>query len=428
MKLGDIRVLFVLLTWLGSVGVGFGATVTVDDLAALRDWTSQDGRTIEARVLDIDADARTVRMARADNFRFVINWDRLAADDQALLRSAVDRLAVSNSAADAPATAANEGEPTAPLPESFELKGVPMVKQKGNFCVPASASMIAGFHGQETDQDEVARLSSAMSEGNQGTYPSDMLLAMQKLGFTGKIVNWQESADFQARLLPDIRRTLLETGPIYISFRPGVFGAMGHGCVIVGYDDRREELQIFNPWGEVFTKDYDRVGIDGYGVVFIDPPKPAPVATASFIKKMKSALPAFDGDFLKLSARLAESGQANELIWCSRRDARDDERFARNTARDDGRKILQLAFGRNPAVLLPHSEGSRTEKCYLVTRPPEGGARFQVYTINASGWSEPELKTLGRLTRNWATQFTASDASDKVWELPMIELHPEPAS
>lgn len=427
MELGCIRGSLVLLPWLGC-GCGLvAATVTVDDLAALRDWTSQDGRTIEARVLEIDADARTVRMARADNFRFVVDWDRFASHDQELLRSTADNEAAASSAASAGADA-REGERSQPLPDSFELKGVPMVKQKGNFCVPASASMIAGFHGLKTDQDEVARLSSAMSEGNQGTYPGDMLLAMQKLGFSGEIVNWQESADFQARLLPEIRRTLVKTGPIYISFRPGVFGTMGHGCVIVGYDDRREELQFYNPWGEVFTKDYDRVAIDGYGVAFIDPPEPAPVATANFIKQVKSALPVFNGDFLRLSARLAESGQANELIWCSRQDARDDERFARDTARDDGRKILELAFERNPAVLLPHSEGSHIKKCYLVTRPPEGGARFQVYTIDANGWSEPELKTLGRLTRNWATQFTASDASVKVWELPMIELHPEPAS
>ncbi len=400
-----------------------GTVMALGDLAALRDWTADDGRTIEARVLEIDADERTVRMARADNFRFEIGSERLAANDRALLQSAADREALPDAEA-AEATKKDFDEVAARLPESFALKKVPMVKQKGNFCVPASACMVAGFHGFETDQDEVARLSSAMSAGNQGTYPSDMLLAMQKLGFSGTIDAWQKADEFHERILPMIRRTLVENGPIYISFKPGVFGATGHGCVIVGYDHRHEELHFYNPWGEEFEKDYARVAIEGYGLVFINPPETAPVATESFIERIRVALPRFHGDFLEISALLERAGQANELIWCSRRDARSDKRFARDTARDDGRKILELAFERNPAVLIPHSEGERIEKCYFVTRPPEGGARFQVHTINASGWSRPELKTLGRLTRHWVTEFTVAGQSGKVWELPMIELHP----
>lgn len=402
-----------------------GAVFALGDLAALRDWTSEDGRTIEARVLEIDADKRTVRMARADNFRFEIEWGKLALDDQALLQSAVESETSANTATAEPAEDASIELPP-PLPESFLLKKVPMVTQKANYCVPASASMVAGFHGLDTDQDEVARLSSAMSAGNQGTYPSDMLLAMQKLGFGGTIVNWQDTDEFQQRILPQIRRTLVETGPIYISFKPGVFGPAGHGCVIVGYDDRRNEMHFYNPWGEEFDKDYARVAVDGMGLVFIDPPATAPVATESFIERLQAALPRFEGDFLAISAELKRAEQPNELIWCSRRDARSNERFARDTAREDGRKILDLAFRRNPAVLIPHSRGERTEKCYFVTRPPQGGARFQVYTIDASGWSRPELKTLGRLTRHWVTEFSVTGRTGKVWELPMIELHPQP--
>ena len=97
-----------------------------------------------------------------------------------------------------------------------------MVTQKGNYCVPASATMIAAFHGIETDQDQVAELSSEMSASNQGTYPSDMLLAMEKLGFDGRVLNWKDEDDFARTCLPQIRRALYETGPIYISFRANV--------------------------------------------------------------------------------------------------------------------------------------------------------------------------------------------------------------
>ena len=309
------------------------------------------------------------------------------------------------------------------LPEAHALRNVPMIQQKGNYCVPASAAMIASYHGIKTDQDQVAELSSEMSASNQGTYPSDMLLAMEKLGFKGHTLHWEDKETFSRVVMPQIRRALYQTGPIYISFRPNVFGSMGHGCVIIGYDDRKKELRFHNPWGNEFEQDYTRVAIDAYGVVLIEAPEVAPVATDAFVAKIQSVIPRFDGDFLALSARLTRSGQNHELVWCSRRDARDDQRFARDTARDDGRMILELAFERNPAVLIPYSDKGETRHYLFVSRPPEGGARFLVRRIDAQGWSPPQLETLGSLTRNWVTAFSRKKGGEKVWELPMIELH-----
>ncbi len=158
-------------------------------------------------------------------------------------------------------------------------------------------------------------------------------------------------------------------------------------------------------------------------MVFIDPPLPAPVASGTFIEGIKKALPVFVGDFVKLHHTLRRKDISHELIWCSRRDARSDRRFARDTAREDGRQILELAFERNPAVLIPRSPDGRTEAYLFVTRPPEGGARFQVREIDEQGWSEPSLWTLGRLTREWTTALKDKDGNE-IWELPMIELHP----
>lgn len=313
------------------------------------------------------------------------------------------------------------------LPEKLELKDVPLVKQKGNYCVPASATMIAGFHGIKTDQDQVAKLSSEMSASNQGTYPSDMLLAMEKLGFKGRALHWRKEAEFTETVLPQIRRALFDSGPIYISFNPYVFGSMGHGCVIVGYDDRKEELLFHNPWGNEFEKEYQQVAIEANGIVLIEAPEPAPVATEAFIEKVKAAVPKFDGHFLVLSQRLKRTQIPHELVWCSRRDARDDKRFARDTARDDGRMILELAFERNPAVLIPNSKDGTTEAYLFVTRPPAGGARFLVRSIDDRGWGRAELMTLGSLTRNWVTAFEQAGSDEKVWELPMIELQPDPS-
>ena len=98
-----------------------------------------------------------------------------------------------------------------------------MIQQKGNYCVPASAAMIAEFHDIKTNQEQLAELSSEMSANNLGTYPSDMILAMQKLGFVAHALHWEDQAVFTEKILPEIRRTLYETGPIYVSFRPNIF-------------------------------------------------------------------------------------------------------------------------------------------------------------------------------------------------------------
>ena len=384
------------------------------DLGKSRAWRNANGRAIEARVLNISEKQQTVEMQRVDGLKFELSWDQLSKADQALLVEAAKKAIVA-----APKSALNI---PVELPTKHILKEVPMVTQKGNYCVPASATMIAIFHGIETDQDQVAELSSGMSANNQGTYPSDMLLAMEKLGFDGRVLNWKDADDFTSKALPLIRRALYETGPIYISFRANVFGSMGHGCVIIGYDDRKAELLFHNPWGNEFESSYERVGIDGYGVVFIEAPKPTPISTKAFVGKIRGVVPIFDGDILALSYRLKSAAQAHELVWCSRRDARRNKRFAYDTARDDGRMILELAFERNPAVFIPYSKNGDTEKYLFVSRPPEGGARFLVHSVDNRGWGEPELMTLGNLARNWVTAFDPDDNGEKIWELPMIEL------
>lgn len=370
-------------------------------------------------MLEIDPDAKTAKMQRDDGLVFTIGFDRLTQTYADRLRQAAHKQAPPR-----PEEAENEQAQAVELPDRFELNDVPMVRQKGNFCVPASAAMIAGFHGIETDQDQIAFLSSAQSFGNQGTSPHDMLLAMQKLGFDGRSLYWKNAEDFQAMVLPEIRKSLLEQGPIYVSFAPGVFGDSGHGCVIIGYHDRKEELSFHNPWGNVFTKKFEEVATQARGLVFIAAPEPAPIASEAFIAKVQGIIPKFDGTITDLPNILIKNNLKHKLVWCSRRDTRDDKRFAVDTARDDGRKILDLAFHRNPAVLLPaNNRKGETEKFFFVTRPTEG-ARFWVREISEDGWSEPALFTLGSLTRVWPTRL-AANPNQFIWELPMIELHPD---
>ena len=140
---------------------------------------------------------------------------------------------------------------------------------------------------------------------------------------------------------------------------------MGHGCIIVGYDDRRQQMLFYNPWGNEFNKDYNDVAVHGYGIVVFDPPRIAPTASAAFVTQIQQRVPRFDGDFLTLANRLQRSEQSFELVWCSRRDSRNDKHFAVDTARHDGRKILELAFRRNPAVLIPPAPMGKPQNTIL---------------------------------------------------------------
>ena len=70
---------------------------------------------------------------------------------------------------------------------------------------------------------------------------------------------------------------------------------MGHGCVIVGYDDRKAE-HFHNPWGTTFEKSYAAVALQSAGIVYIQAPKECPVATDEKIIAFQRKMPRLTGD------------------------------------------------------------------------------------------------------------------------------------
>ena len=249
-----------------------------------------------------------------------------------------------------------------------------------------------------------------------------MKLAMEKIGFTGKEEFWNNSNEFQQDILPQIKNALFREGPIYISFRPGVFGSMGHGCVIVGYDDRKAELHFHNPWGNTFEKTYAAVAVQSAGLVYIQAPKKSPVATDERIIAFQQKMPRTTGNLKDLYNTLKFQSISFDLIWCNRYDTLEDRSFADDTARRDGRLMLKLAFRRNPAVILPNSPKGETKSFYLVSRPPNGGAQYKVQEITPQGWGPAKLMTLGSLTREWPTLIENKSGERVLWQLPLIEL------
>ncbi|MCH2036512.1 MAG: C39 family peptidase, partial [Puniceicoccaceae bacterium] len=391
----------------------------------MRKWTSNDGRTMQAQLINADslealqfklksgqkAQIPITRLSEADA-TFIVMWQQsqeaLSEPTEADVKQSNENDAVEH---------AKEK-----LPRKFTLKRMPMVVQFGNYCVPASAAMIANFHDLDVDQYQIAQLSSAGSAGNLGTFPRDMKLAMEKIGFTGKEEFWNNSNEFQQDILPQIKNALFREGPIYISFRPGVFGSMGHGCVIVGYDDRKAELHFHNPWGNTFEKTYAAVAVQSAGLVYIQAPKKSPVATDEKIIALQQKMPRTTGNLRDLYNTLKFQSISFDLIWCNRYDTLEDRSFADDTARRDGRLMLKLAFRRNPAVILPNSPKGETKSFYLVSRPPNGGAQYKVQEITPQGWGPAKLMTLGSLTREWPTLVENKSGERVLWQLPLIEL------
>ena len=412
------RSLLFFTLFLANISCGIEAT-------QMREWTSNNGRTMQAKLINaknLEALQFTLKSGQKaqipitrlseEDATFIVKWQQ----SQESLHEPNDPDVKQSNENDAVENAKEK------LPRKFILKRMPMVVQFGNYCVPASAAMIANFHDLDVDQYQIAQLSSAGSAGNLGTFPRDMKLAMEKIGFTGKEEFWNNSNEFQQDILPQIKNALFREGPIYISFRPGVFGSMGHGCVIVGYDDRKAELHFHNPWGNTFEKTYAAVAVQSAGLVYIQAPKKSPVATDEKIIALQQKMPRTAGNLRDLYNTLKFQSISFDLIWCNRYDTLEDRSFADDTARRDGRLMLKLAFRRNPAVILPNSPKGETKSFYLDSRPPNGGAQYKVQEITPQGWGPAKLMTLGSLTREWPTLIENKSGERVLWQLPLIEL------
>lgn len=398
--------------------IGLSASLYGDALS-MRTWTSHDGRSMEARLIDA-ADLESLHFELKNGAKAEISISRLAAADAELVKT------VHASKNRASLEESEEDPGPEELPRKHNLDDVPMVKQYGNFCVPASAAMIANFHDLDVDQYEIAQLSSSSSINNEGTYPRDMKLAMEKLGFEGVEIRWDSGDQFSEEILPKIKEELYRERPIYVSFMPGVFGTMGHGCVIVGYNERKEELMFHNPWGEKFEMDYSRFSGVAHGIVTIKPIEAVRPASPQELQAFTGKIPKLAGGFNWLYTQIVRNEIPITIKWCNRYDTLSDRKFADDTAREEGRTMLKLSFRRNPAVLIPNSPKGMTQSWYLVTRPPEGGARYSVQELSADGWSDPELKTLGSLTREWPTLLKSNQSGESYWRLPLVELFVEP--
>ena len=317
-------------------------------------------------------------------------------------------------------------EPAKPneLPSAFKLGDLPEVVQEGSYCVPACGTVIAKFHGIETDQWEIAKLSSQNSMDNSGTYPIDMARALENFGFRFHWIDYKHESgnvdDFMDKTLPQFKEALVHGGPMYISIRE-IFGG-SHGCVVIGYNDTRKKMYFYNPWGEEFPMSYKEVEQYTSRAIAFIPPKLLGDEIAdctSLIETLKQILPNNAQHVRELSSNLEASGISFQFVECNRSDAVNDADLTERLATREGQKFIDLALERVPAILIPQTDDGVTDYMFI-RKSPASKDKLLVQRVGSRGWGTPELIKPRKLMRYWTT---AADVNGKKqWLLPLLEF------
>jgi hypothetical protein len=146
-------------------------------------------------------------------------------------------------------------------PDRKVLPDFPLYKQETPYtCGPASVRMCLAFLGHNLPEKEIAkRMGTSPLFGTgpwQLTPVYNRYLRELKTGLTakdklGRAATNQVIFDSIKNKRPVIFSWLVEN-----DFRPGT--AVGHYCVVIGFDQARREFTIANPFGYIHALDFDR--------------------------------------------------------------------------------------------------------------------------------------------------------------------------
>lgn len=113
--------------------------------------------------------------------------------------------------------------------EKAVIANVPFVKQKPDYCGPASLAMILNFYGLNVSQDEIAH--EIYSSELKGTISIEMVIYAFKKGFEAEAYQGG-FADLQAKLKAGL--------PVIVSHRVTKDAKKVHYLVVLGFDDAKE--------------------------------------------------------------------------------------------------------------------------------------------------------------------------------------------
>ena len=123
---------------------------------------------------------------------------------------------------------------TAPKrPASFEIKAVPFVKQRRDWCGPAALASVLQFHGDKITQEQIA---AEIYLPKRGTLDLDLLLFARQRGFQAVAATGspEQLKDAVAGSLPVICQ---------VEKRDSL-GARTHFVVVYGYDDAKQTFRL----------------------------------------------------------------------------------------------------------------------------------------------------------------------------------------
>ncbi|WP_412551969.1 C39 family peptidase [Shimia sp. MIT910701] len=137
--------------------------------------------------------------------------------------------------------------PPPTISQSLVLLDVPHVRQKPDYCVPSSASMILGYYGRPTSQTEIKnRAESHKPKDKQNwtfTYFVDLQKGLRTLGHRWDIRSFPKTNAGFNKGLAEIQRSLKKGRPVMIDVHQGP----GHTFVLIGFDDAKQVVFIRDP-------------------------------------------------------------------------------------------------------------------------------------------------------------------------------------
>jgi Tfp pilus assembly protein PilF len=115
-------------------------------------------------------------------------------------------------------------------PSTTAVLPVPFIAQKPNLCGPSALAMVAGYHGTNVTQDDIAAAIPPASKG--GALTIDLVQGARQLGFWARHYRGD---------LADVRAKLAAGIPLIVR---GCFGANEHFFVVIGYDAYRQVVIV----------------------------------------------------------------------------------------------------------------------------------------------------------------------------------------
>jgi len=133
----------------------------------------------------------------------------------------------------------------AEVPSTYQISGVPRIKQLTNYCGPACVAAVMQFHGSKIGQEAIGREIYIPSQGS--TSGADMLDYARKNGFSA--YSWNTSIE-------DAKQKIAAGFPIIALQQNSESDPSGHYRVLVGYNDAAKTFTVMDPYYDITERTY----------------------------------------------------------------------------------------------------------------------------------------------------------------------------